>query len=278
MAKSFLIVGGSGQVGSGVARFLREAGHKVRSTTGKAPQSPDQVQVDLLSGKGLEEAFQGVQRAFFMSPAGHPDQYQVLSPLIRKAKAAGLEKVVLMTAQGVEANDAAPFRRAEVELEKSGVPYAIIRPSWFMQNFGTYWLHDIRTQGAIRLPAGQGRNAFIDSRDIAETAAALLSGDRFANQAFTLTGPKPLDHAEVARILSAATGKAIGYQDIPAADFKKGLLAAGLSEAYSDLLVLLIGFLREGYVANATDAVQAILGRPPRAFEAYAKDYKATWA
>lgn len=278
MAKSFLIVGASGQVGSGIVRFLREGGHPVRTTTSKAPQSPDQVQVDLLTGKGLDAAFKGVQRAFFMSPAGYPDQYQVLSPLIRRAKEAGLEKVVLMTAQGVEANDAAPFRRAEVELEKSGVAYNIIRPSWFMQNFGTYWLHDIRTHGAIRLPAGSGKNAFIDSRDIAETAAALLSGDRFANQAFTLTGPKPLDHGEVARILSAATGKAIGYQDFPAADFKKGLLAAGLPEAYTDLLVLLFGFLKEGYVANTTDAVQTILDRAPRALEAYAKDYKATWA
>jgi uncharacterized protein YbjT (DUF2867 family) len=278
MAKSFLIVGASGQVGSGIARFLREAGHSVRATTSKAPQSPDQVQVDLLTGKGLDEAFKGVQRAFFMSPGGYPDQYQVLSPLIRKAKEAGLEKAVLMTAQGVEANDAAPFRRAEVELEKSGVAYNIIRPSWFMQNFGTYWLHDIRTHGALRLPAGSGKNAFIDSRDIAETAAALLSGDRFANQAFTLTGPKSLDHGEAARILSAASGKAIGYQDIPAPEFKKGLLAAGLSEAYTDLLVLLVGFLKEGYVAGTTDAVQSVLGRPPRTLEAYAKDYKATWA
>ena len=31
-------------------------------------------------------------------------------------------------------------------------------------------------------------------------------------------------------------------------------------------------------VANATDAVQAILDRPPRTLEAYAQDYKATWA
>lgn len=278
MAKSFLIVGASGQVGSGIARFLREAGHTVRTTTSKAPQSPDQVQVDLLTGKGVDEAFRGVQRAFFMSPGGYADQHQVLSPLIRKARSAGLDKVVLMTAQGVEANDAAPFRRAEVELEKSGLTYNIIRPSWFMQNFGTYWLHDIRTQGAIRVPAGSGKNAFIDSRDIAETAAALLAGDRFANQAFTLTGPKSLDHGEVARALSSATGKTIGYQDIPAPEFKQGLLAAGLSEAYTDLLVLLFGFLKEGYVAGATDAVQTILGRAPRDVEAFARDYKSTWA
>ncbi len=278
MAKSYLIVGGSGQVGSGVARFLRESGHSVRTTTGKAPHSPGQVQVDLLAAKGLDAAFEGVQGAFLMSPAGYLDQYAVLSPLIRKAKEKGLEKVVLMTAQGADANEASPFRRAEVELEKSGLAYNTIRPSWFMQNFGTYWIHDIRTHGALRIPAGSGKNAFIDSRDIAETAAALLTGDRFANRDFVLTGPKPLDHGEAARILSTATGKAIGYQDISPAEFRQGLLAGGLSEGYADLLVLLIGFLKAGYVANATDAVQTILGRAPRSLEEYAKDHKATWA
>lgn len=78
--------------------------------------------------------------------------------------------------------------------------------------------------------------------------------------------------------LPAGSGKEIGYQDIPSADFRKGLLAAGLTEAYADLLVLTIGFLKEGYIANTTDAVQTILNRPPRTLEAYAKDYQATWA
>jgi uncharacterized protein YbjT (DUF2867 family) len=278
MSKVFLVVGGSGQVGSGVARALREAGHKVRTTTSKAPSSPDQVQVDLLTGKGLDAAFQGVQRAFFLSPGGYPDQYQILSPLIQKAKQAGLEKGVLMTAIGVEANDAAPMRRAEVELEKSGLAYNIIRPSWFMQNFQTYWLHDIRTHGAIRLPAGDGKAGFIDVRDISASAAALLAEDRLSNQAFTLTGPQALDHREVARILSAASGKTIGYQDIDPADFKRGLLAAGLQEAYADLLVLLIGFLKQGYTATVNDTVRTITGRPPRTFEDYARENKGAWA
>lgn len=278
MSKSFLVVGGSGQVGSGIIRILREAGHRVRATTGKAPSSPDQVRVDLLTGTGLDAAFQGVQRAFFLSPAGHPDQYSILAPLVRKAKEAGLEKVVLMTAIGVEANDSAPLRRAEIELEKSGLAYNILRPSWFMQNFQTYWLHDIREHGAIRLPAGTGKTGFIDVRDISAAAAAVLSGDRFQNQAFTLTGPKALDHHEVARTLSAASGKSIGYQDISPEEFKRGLLAAGLPEAYADLLVLLIGFLKQGYVATVNDNVQSLTGRPPRTLEAYAKDNKSAWA
>jgi uncharacterized protein YbjT (DUF2867 family) len=264
-------------VGSEVAKSLRAAGHTVRTTTSKAPRSPDQVRLDLLTGEGIDAAFAGVRRAFFLSPAGHVDQYKLLAPLIRKAREGGLEKVVLMTAIGVEANDAAPMRRAEIDLEKSGVPYNILRPSWFMQNFGTYWLHDIRERGAIRVPAGNGKAGFVDTRDIAACAAALLGGERFAGQAFTLTGPEALDHAEAARILSAASGKEIRYQDIDEAEFKRGLLAAGVSPEYADLLAMLMGFLKAGYTATVTDSVQAILGRGPAGLAAYAREHAQLW-
>lgn len=277
MAQTFLVVGGTGTVGSEVARSLRQAGHPVRVTTGKAPKSPDQVRLDLLSGEGLDAAFAGVRRAFLLSPSGYADQYRILAPLIRKARDAGLEKVVLMTAIGVEANDAAPLRRAELDLEKSGLAFNIIRPSWFMQNFATFWLHDIRERGAIRLPAGNGKAGFIDVRDIAAVAADLLAGDRFAGRAFTLTGPEALDHAEVARILSDASGRKIGYQDIDPAEFKSGLLAAGVPGDYAELLVMLLGFLKAGYSAAVTDGVRSVLGREPAGFAAYAREFAGTW-
>lgn len=277
MAKSFLIVGGTGTVGSEVARLLKEAGHSIRVTTRSPPKTPDQVRAELSTGEGLDAAFAGVQRAFFLSPVGYPDQYPILDPLIRKAREAGLEKVVLMTANGVEANDAAPMRRAELDLEKSGLAYDIIRPTWFMQNFNSFWLRDILEHGAIRLPAGDGKTGFIDSRDIAAVAASLLAGDGLANQAFTLTGPEALDHHQAARILSEASGKKIVYRDIDPAEFKRGLQAAGMVEAYADILVMSMGFLKSGLSATVSDSVESILGRPPGYLEAYARDYKKTW-
>ena len=53
----------------------------------------------MLSAKSAtSEAFEGVERAFFLSPAGYADQYKNLSPLIQEAKRRGLKKEVLMTA------------------------------------------------------------------------------------------------------------------------------------------------------------------------------------
>jgi uncharacterized protein YbjT (DUF2867 family) len=277
MAHSFLIVGGTGTVGSEIARLLGQAGHSVRVTTRAPATSPDQARVDLSTGEGLDAAFAGVRRAFFLSPVGYPDQYPILAPLILRARQAGLEKVVLMTANGVEGNEAAPMRRAELDLERSGLAYNILRPTWFMQNFDTFWSRGIVEQGAIRLPAGRGKTAFVDARDIAAVAASLLAEDRFRDQAFAVTGPRALDHDEAARILSAASGKRIVYRDIDPAEFRSDLLEAGFNEAYADLLVLSMGFLKEGFSANVSDGVETVLGRPAGTLEAYARDYKDAW-
>src|SRR6185503_14578197 len=107
------------------------------------------------------------------------DQYKVLSPLIQEAKRQGLEKVVLMTAMGANAVETAPFRRAEIELEKSGLTYNIVRPNWFFQNFNTFWIQGILNYGKILVPGGNAKTSFIDARDISAVVAKLLTTSEF---------------------------------------------------------------------------------------------------
>lgn len=269
-----LVIGASGQIGSEVVRQLTAQGHRVRRATSKPPKDADSVQLNLATGEGLRSAFEGVERAFLMAPPPYSDQYKILSPLIQESKRRGLKKVVLMTAWGANAVETAPFRRAELELEKSGLSYNIVRPNWFMQNFNTFWVQGIKDQGKILLPAGQGKASFIDVKDIASVIAKLLDSDVLNNKAFDLSGPEAMDHARVAQELSAATGRKIEYVDIPPADLKKGLLAAGLPTDYADFLLMILGFLKEGYNAGVNENVKNILGRAPISFERYAQDNK----
>ena len=165
--ETVLIVGASGTVGSELVRLLKADGYQTRAITSqKTKVGPGQVYANLATGESLSAAFEGVDRAYLLSPPGYADQYKILSPLIQEAKRRGLKKVVLMTAMGANANEASPLRRAEVELEKSGLTYNIIRPNWFMQNFNTFWVQGIREQHVIALPAGTARTSFIDARDI----------------------------------------------------------------------------------------------------------------
>lgn len=277
MSQPILVIGASGTVGSEIVRVLKSGGRSVRTTTSKPATESGKVHVDLATGEGLDAAFAGVDRAFFLSPGGYADPYAILAPLIAKAKAAGLKKVVLMTANGVETNPEAPMRCAEIELENSGLPYNIIRPNWFMQNFNTYWVYGIKEHGAIRLPVGDGKAGFIDSRDISAVAAKLLTDDSRSGRAFTLTGPELLTHAEVAKVISDVTGKKVTFTDVEPEELKSVLLGAGLSADYTEILLTLLGFLKAGYSAVVNGTVKEILGRDPIDFKTYAKDFKGSW-
>lgn len=272
-----LVVGASGTVGSELSRLLAAQGEVVVKATSRRPSAADQVQLDLVSLAGLKAAFAGVDRAFLLAPPGHANQEALLAPLIDEARAQGLKRVVLMTAMGANADENAPMRKAECRLEASGLTYNIIRPNWFMQNFNTFWLHGIQTAGQIFLPVGHAKGSFIDARDIAAVSAQLLSSDTFANRDFDLTGPRALDHAEVAAILTQATGRTIGFTDITPDAMLQGLLGAGLPKDYAEFLVLILGSFKAGYAERTSDAVLQITGLPPRTIEQYAKDYRASW-
>ena len=280
--KTYLVAGAAGTVGSHLVKMLAaERGTVVRALTSK-PGRPDTERVkwlraDIASEQGLAAAFTGADRAFLLAPPGHADQYRVLAPLIREARRAKLEKVVLMTAKGANAVETSPFRRAELELERSGIAFNILRPNWFMQNFATLWVRGIREQGKILLPAGNARVSFIDTLDIAAIAARLLTRDDHAGKGFDLTGAEALDHGDVAAVLSRVTGRKIVYEEIAPAAMRGQLLEAGVPADYADFLLTLFGYLRQGSGASITENVRALLGRNPSRFEAFAQAHRGAW-
>ncbi|MCD6023187.1 MAG: NAD-dependent epimerase/dehydratase family protein [Fibrobacteria bacterium] len=272
-----LIVGGSGTVGSEIVKTLKAEGHSVRVATSKPTTEAGKMHVNLLTGDGLDAAFEGVERAFFLSPGGYADQYAILAPLIAKAKEAKLKKVVLMTALGVEGAEGSPMRRAELDLIASGIPYNIIRPSWFSQNFVNFWGYGIKTANTIALPVGDGKAAFIDSRDISAVAAKLLTDDSRNGQEYTLTGPQALTHTEVAKIIADATGKPVTFKDISPDELRPVLVGAGIPADYVELLLVLLSYIKAGYTGAVTNSVEEILGRKPRDFRSYAKEAADSW-
>lgn len=274
--ETVLVIGSSGSVGSLVAKNLEAEGYVVRRTSSKGGDK-NTAHINLATGEGVHNSFENVDKAFLLSPPGYADQYKILSPLIQEAKRRGLKKVVLMTALGANAVETAPFRRAEIELEKSGLNYNIIRPNWFMQNFSTMWAEGIRKEGKIALPAGTAKTSFIDVQDIAAVAAKLLSTSDFDNMDFDLTGIDAPTHAEVAQAIAEVTGKKVTYEDIKPETLENGFLAAGLPPDYVSFLIMIFGFLKEGYNAGITSSVKTLLGRNPHSFHEYVQDNKNAW-
>jgi uncharacterized protein YbjT (DUF2867 family) len=281
MATRYLVVGASGTVGSRIVESLAASGAQVRALTSRQQATGrrdgvEWVQANLATGEGVAAAFEGVDRAFILVPPGYADQHAIASPLIAEARRRKLDKVVLMTAMGANAAET-PLLRAERELIASGVAYNIIRPNWFMQNFQTFWIQGINERGKIALPVGSGKASFIDASDIAAAAVRLLTTHDLDNRDFDLTGPRALDHDEVARILSQATGRKIAYQEVAPDVLRQGLLAGGVPADYTEFLLVILDYLRQGYAERTTDEVKRLTGREPIAFEQYARDNAAAW-
>ncbi|MCU0756940.1 MAG: NAD(P)H-binding protein [Xanthomonadales bacterium] len=271
-----LVIGATGTVGTALVPDLKARGHDVRRAT-RTPRAPGDVAFDLRTGAGLDAALQGVDRLFLLAPPGHTDQDRLLVPLIDAAVRHGVGKVVLMTAMGVDADPSAPLSRVEAHLRQSGIPAAIIRPNWFMQNFHTFWMGAIAATGEVQLPVGDAKASFIDARDIAAVAAVLLDRPDHEPEAYDLTGPEALDHATAAQLISAAAGRTIGFRDIDPDAMRQALHAAGLPADYSESLLVILGYLKLGYAERTTPHVAQLLGRPARDFAGYARDYAGVW-
>ena len=108
-------------------------------------------------------------------------------------------------------------------------------------------------------------------------AAKLLTSSTFDQKDFDLTGAEAYDHAQVAEAISKATGRQIRYVENTPKDFKGNLLSAELPEDYADFLVLIMGFLKEGYSAGINTHVKDITGQQPRSLKQYVDDFKDSW-
>ena len=273
-----LVIGASGTIGSGIVKTLRAQGFKVVEATKDTvdKHSSNKVQMDLITGSGVKEGFTNIDRAYLLAPPGH-DQYSILAPLIKQAKSSNLKKVVLSTAYGANADESSSFRRAEVELEKSGLNYNIIRPNWFLQNFNSFWIQGILERNMISIPAGEAKVSFIDARDISDVAAKLLTSDEHNNKDFDLTSPASITHTEAAKAISNVINREIVYVDSSMNDLRSMLESAEMNSKYIEFFMTIMTFLKEGYNSEVNSNVEFILGRSATSLDKYVKDYRHFW-
>ncbi|BCP55426.1 NAD(P)-dependent oxidoreductase [Kaistia sp. 32K] len=267
-----LVLGATGNVGLPLVKALLAKGETVTaaSRSGRPVEGAEGVVFDYADPATFGPALDGVDRAYILLPAGHVAAKELLLPVVEAAVARGV-KIVFQSVFGAEADDAIPYRQVEIAIEKSGVPYVILRPNWFSDNFHTYWKAGV-DHGQVAVPAADGKTSFVDVRDVAASAAAALTTDRFDGRAFNLTGPEGLDYTDATRILAGVLGKPVAYKAIDDEAFVSLVAGAGVAEDYARLLAAIFYPVREGWAAVVTGDVETLTGSAPRSVEAYARD------
>ncbi len=281
MSRTVLVLTATGTTGSATVEALVNQGAQVRAATRdpKAATFPDGVQAVAWSFDDTSTwgaALEGVHALYLAMPSFRPDEVEVGKAILAAAKAHGVKRVVKLSAIGVEQRPESGHRQLELAIEASGLAWVHVRPSFFMENFIEFYGGPIKAEGALYLPAGQGKTGFVAAADIGAMAAAALLGT-VSGEAWVITGPESLDHAEVASQIAEATGKAVKYHDIPAQVFADALRSFGSPELGVATMSMLYEYVRNGYTGTVTGEVERVLGRPATRFVDWAAEHAAAW-
>lgn len=248
MSGAILVTGATGNVGREVVAELLRAGLSVRAAVpGRGVEvarerwggAVEVVRFEFEAPDTFATAFEGVNGVFLMRPPHIAEVKRIMGPAIRHATGDGRPHVVVLSVLGAGNNPLVPHHAMEKLVERSGLPYTLLRPSFFMQNLSTQYLEDIGTRGEIHVPAGRGRTSVIDVRDIAAVAARVMGRAEHFGRAYTLTG--------------------------------------GTAEDFIRVLRGIYFTVRIGLAARVTPDVEQLLGRPPISLDKFVRDHAVVW-
>ena len=227
--KKFFVVGTTGQQGGGVARSLLHNGQPVRVLTRNAARAEGLKQQgaevfvgDLTDRSALDKALKGVDGVFAMTTpfeAGMEAEVQQGKTLADAAMAANVAHYVFTSVGGADKNSGIPHFETKWNVEQHicqiGLPATILRPTFFMDNFGTIF-RDGLLQGTLMLPMRPDTKLqMIAVKNIGEFgAAALLRPNEFIGQAIELAGDE-LTMPEAVAHLARTMNRAITFQSMP---------------------------------------------------------------
>jgi uncharacterized protein YbjT (DUF2867 family) len=281
-----LVTGATGKTGRALVEQLASRGVPVRtlvrdltSAGGLAAPGVELVVGDLGRPETLAPALAGIRTAYLLS-AADPDQVRMHGNFIEAAARAGVRHVVRQSVRGAAPRSPVKLARwhatSQQQLEESGMAWTHLQPVYNMQNFFRL-AGSIQSTGAFFAPMKDAALSMVDARDVADVAAALLTGDGHEGKTYVVTGPEPLTFAEAARHLSSAVDRPVRYVDVTAEVAGSVLLSMGLPPWYVDDLLELYAFYSSGAGSVVTDAVRRLAGHPGRSFAQFAGDYRTVF-
>ncbi|TYB64407.1 NAD(P)H-binding protein [Nonomuraea sp. PA05] len=257
-----LVIGATGTTGSRVAAFLRERGVPVRTASrGQGAH----VRFDWAQRATHAPALRGVSAVYLVAPAGVTDPAPLVQPFLEEAVRQGVRRVVQLSSSAVP-EGAAGLGQVH-RLVRTAMPeWAVLRPSWFMQNFTGHTLAVRERDGELLSATGDARVAFVDAADIAAVAGHALTDEVPHNTGHILTGPEALSYDDVAAVLSRREGKPVRHRAVSVAELARHFAERGMPDDYAGMLAAYDEAIRDGSEDRVTDAVERVTGRPPRRF------------
>lgn len=233
--RTILVSGATGKQGGASLRHLRNSGFTVRALT----RDPDEPKARALAGHGVElvrgdledrasltravDDVDGVHSVQESHAAGPEGEIRQGTNLAEAARRGGVSHFVYSSVAGADQGTGIPHFDSKFRIEEAvratGMPFTIVRPVFFMEN----WLgmRDSIEKGALTLPLDPStRLQMVAVDDIGGAVAmAFQSPGKWRGRIFEIAGDE-LSMTELASIFSRATGREVRYVQAPWNEFE----------------------------------------------------------
>lgn len=243
----FVILGGTGQVGSATARALLNAGQKVTVVTRNENHGADfkaagmEIAVaDIRDTDAMRDVFRTGRRAFLLNPPADPsgdtdaEERANVAAIMSALDGSGLEKVVAASTYGAfkgeRCGDLTVLHGFEQALMDQPIPAAINRGAYYMSN----WIG--MAQGVAEsgiLPSFFPANLslpMVAPDDLGEAAARRLMTGTVDTGIEHVEGPARYSAKDVAVAVAAAMCRSVDVQEIPREALEDTFLQFGFSK------------------------------------------------
>jgi NAD(P)H dehydrogenase (quinone) len=271
---TIVITGATGQLGRLVVEALLDhnvpagqivaTGRNLAKVADLADRGVQVRQVDYSDPESLRQAFSGAEKVLLISGSEVGRRLEQHRNAIMAAKDAGVGLIAytsIANAGSTGMQLAAEHKATEEALVASGVPFALLRNGWYLENYtdqlGTFLEH-----GAVLGSAGDGRVSAATRADYARAAAAVLLRDGQAGKVYELGGDTAFTLSELAAEVGAAAGQPVTYRDLPVGQYTEVLVGAGLPAGYAAILADSDLGIARGELLVTSGDLSALIGRP----------------
>lgn len=271
-----VITGATGQLGRLVIDALLQSG-VAPETVVAAVRSPEKakdlrakgVQVrlaDYAKPETLPEAFAGAEKVLLISSSVlGPERVQQHKAAIDAAKAAGVTLLAYTSILNADRGTsllADDHNATEAYLRSSGVPFALLRNGWYLENH-TASLPAALQHGAVLGAAKGGQFAAAPRRDYATAAAVVLSSPGHENTTYELGGDQPYTLEEYAAEIASQSGKPVAYRNLRTEEYAAALAGFGLPEPVAKAVANADEAASRGELTTERRDLHKLLGRAP---------------
>ncbi|MCS7476397.1 SDR family oxidoreductase [Umezawaea endophytica] len=212
----------------------------------------------------LTAAFQGADKVLLISGSEVGQRVAQHTAVVEAAKQAGVSHLLytsILFADTTTMLLAAEHKATEQAIRDSGIPFTFLRNGWYTENYAAT-VAQAQATGSFAGSAGTGKLGAAPRSDYADAAVTALTTDGHEGKAYELAADEPWSYTDFAAELSAATGKTITYQNVPASEHQQILESAGIPQGFATILVDSDRGITDGELTATTNDLSTLAGHP----------------